>query len=115
MRGGHLHRTSRGLNAALSILYFANVKSAYGLEQAPLVWYTLLSTTLLHLGFVASLADPCLLHKTDPYGVVHHVLIFVDDLPFASPSKGLGFTSSLSTRSLLQRRRRRGSTNYRKR
>jgi len=54
-------------------------KSIYGLKQAPRAWFTCLSSSLLELGFTASLVDSSLfifIHGT----VKVFMLIYVDDI-----------------------------------
>ena len=60
------------------------LKSAYGLVNAPLLWYEELKSTLLSLGFVISPLDPCLFvlprrQNTDQVGIHGLVGIHVDD------------------------------------
>ena len=54
------------------------VKSAYGLIEAPYLWYKALSEALLKLGFEAAPFDPCLfiLRNLKPHGILG---IHVDD------------------------------------
>ena len=57
------------------------LKSAYGLVNAPLLWYEELKGSLLSLGFLISPLDPCLfvLPKPDGTGIHGLVGIHVDD------------------------------------
>lgn len=56
------------------------LKSAYGLVNAPLLWYTELKETLLSLNFVISPMDPCLFTLPDDHGGIHGALgVHVDD------------------------------------
>lgn len=56
------------------------LKSAYGLVNAPFLWYQELRETLLTLGFSISPLDPCLFTLQGQNGVVHgHIGIHVDD------------------------------------
>ena len=42
------------------------LKSAYGLVNAPLLWYEELKTALINLNFVMSPLDPCYLSSPKP-------------------------------------------------
>ncbi|CAI7786510.1 unnamed protein product [Closterium sp. NIES-54] len=56
----------------------------YGLRQAPREWYNTLRTTLGALGFAPSTADPSLFLRTDTTLPPFYVLVYVDDLVFAT-------------------------------
>ncbi|CAI7800195.1 unnamed protein product [Closterium sp. NIES-54] len=56
----------------------------YGLRQAPREWHDTLKTTLAALGFVPSTADPSLFLRTDTSLPPFYVLVYVDDLVFAT-------------------------------
>ncbi|CAI7925233.1 unnamed protein product [Closterium sp. NIES-54] len=56
----------------------------YGLRQAPREWHDTLSTTLAALGFAPSTADPSLFLRTDTTLPPFYVLVYVDDLVFAT-------------------------------
>ncbi|CAI7877726.1 unnamed protein product [Closterium sp. NIES-54] len=56
----------------------------YGLRQAPREWPDTLRTTLAALGFAPSTADPSLVLCTDTSLPPFYVLVYVDDLVFAS-------------------------------
>ncbi|CAI7919751.1 unnamed protein product [Closterium sp. NIES-54] len=56
----------------------------YGLRQAPREWHDTLRTTLAALGFAPSTADPSLFLRTDTTLPPFYVLVYVDDLVFAT-------------------------------
>ncbi|CAI7928427.1 unnamed protein product [Closterium sp. NIES-54] len=56
----------------------------YGLRQAPREWHDMLRTTLAALGFAPSTADPSLFLRTDATLPPFYVLVYVDDLLFAT-------------------------------
>ncbi|CAI7859007.1 unnamed protein product [Closterium sp. NIES-53] len=59
-------------------------RPVYGLRQAPRVWHDTLRTTLAALGFAPSTADPSLFLRTDTTLPPFYVLVYVDDLVFAT-------------------------------
>ncbi|CAI7817988.1 unnamed protein product [Closterium sp. NIES-54] len=59
-------------------------KSLSGLHQAPREWHDTLMTTLAALGFAPSSADPSLFLRTDTTLLSFYVLVYVDDLVFAT-------------------------------
>ncbi|CAI7820107.1 unnamed protein product [Closterium sp. NIES-53] len=59
-------------------------RPVYGLRQAPREWHETLRTTLVALGFAPSTADPSLFLRTDTSLPPFYVLIYVDDLVFAT-------------------------------
>ncbi|CAI7732082.1 unnamed protein product [Closterium sp. NIES-54] len=59
-------------------------RPVYGLRQAPREWHDTLRTTLAALGFVPSTADPLLFLRTDTSLPPFCVLVYVDDLVFAT-------------------------------
>ncbi|CAI7792833.1 unnamed protein product, partial [Closterium sp. NIES-53] len=59
-------------------------RPAYGLRQAPREWHDTLRTTLAALGFARSTADPSLFLRTDTTLPPFYVLLYVDDLVFAT-------------------------------
>ncbi|CAI7760033.1 unnamed protein product [Closterium sp. NIES-54] len=59
-------------------------RPVYGLRQAPLEWHDTLRTTLAALGFAPSTADPSLFLRTDTSLPPLYVLVYVDDLVFAT-------------------------------
>ncbi|CAI7730305.1 unnamed protein product [Closterium sp. NIES-54] len=59
-------------------------RPVYGLRQAPRKWHDTLRTTLADLGFAPSTADPSLFLRTDTSLPPFYVLIYVDDLVFAT-------------------------------
>ncbi|CAI7860646.1 unnamed protein product [Closterium sp. NIES-54] len=56
----------------------------YGLRQAPREWHDTLRTTLAGLGFALATADPSLFLRTDTSLPPFYVLVYVDDLVFAT-------------------------------
>ncbi|CAI7858111.1 unnamed protein product, partial [Closterium sp. NIES-53] len=59
-------------------------RPVYGLRQAPREWHDTLRTTLAALGFAPSTADPSLFLRTDNNLPPFYVLVYVDDLVFAT-------------------------------
>ncbi|CAI7857684.1 unnamed protein product, partial [Closterium sp. NIES-54] len=59
-------------------------RPVYGLRQAPREWHDTLRTTLAALGFAPSTADPLLFLRTDTSLPPFYVLMYVDDLVFAT-------------------------------
>ncbi|CAI7867642.1 unnamed protein product [Closterium sp. NIES-53] len=59
-------------------------RPVYGLRQAPREWLDTLKTTLASLGFAPSSADPSLFLCTDATLQPFYVLVYVDDLVFAT-------------------------------
>ncbi|CAI7736290.1 unnamed protein product [Closterium sp. NIES-53] len=59
-------------------------RPVYGLFQAPREWHDTLRTTLAALGFAPSTADPSLFLRTDTLLPPFYILVYVDDLVFAT-------------------------------
>ncbi|CAI7882450.1 unnamed protein product [Closterium sp. NIES-54] len=59
-------------------------RPVYSLPQAPREWHDTLRTTLAALGFAPSTADPSLFLRTDTSLPPFYVLVYVDDLVFAT-------------------------------
>ncbi|CAI7863287.1 unnamed protein product, partial [Closterium sp. NIES-53] len=59
-------------------------RPVYGLRQAPRKWHDTLRTTLAALGFAPSTAYPSLFLRTDATLPPFYVLVYVDDLVFAT-------------------------------
>ncbi|CAI7835385.1 unnamed protein product [Closterium sp. NIES-53] len=59
-------------------------RPVYGLRQAPREWHETLRTTLVALGFAPSTADPSLFLRTDTSLPPFYVLVYVNDLVFAT-------------------------------
>ncbi|CAI7792937.1 unnamed protein product [Closterium sp. NIES-53] len=59
-------------------------RPVYGLRQAPREWQDTLRTTLAALGFAPSTADPSLFLRTDTSLPPFYILVYVDDLVFAT-------------------------------
>ncbi|CAI7756667.1 unnamed protein product, partial [Closterium sp. NIES-54] len=59
-------------------------RPVYGLRQAPREWHDTLRTKLAALGFAPSTADPSLFLRTDTSLPLFYVLVYVDDLIFAT-------------------------------
>ncbi|CAI7912048.1 unnamed protein product [Closterium sp. NIES-53] len=75
-------------------------RPVYGLRQASREWHDTLRTTLAALGFAPSTADPSLCLRTDATLPLFYVLLYVDNLVFAT-----GDTEALAhVKSELQKR-----------
>ncbi|CAI7898965.1 unnamed protein product, partial [Closterium sp. NIES-53] len=59
-------------------------RPVYGLRQAPREWHDTLRTSLAALGFAPTTADPSLFLRTDTSLPPFYVLVYVDDLDFAT-------------------------------
>ncbi|CAI7839642.1 unnamed protein product [Closterium sp. NIES-53] len=59
-------------------------RPVYGLRQSPHEWHDTLRTTLAALGFAPSTADPSLFLRTDTLLPPFYILVYVDDLVFAT-------------------------------
>ncbi|CAI7872276.1 unnamed protein product [Closterium sp. NIES-53] len=59
-------------------------RPVYGLRQAPREWHDPLRTTLAALGFAPSTVDPSLILRTNTSLPPFYVLVYVDDLVFAT-------------------------------
>ncbi|CAI7912047.1 unnamed protein product [Closterium sp. NIES-53] len=59
-------------------------RPVYGLRQAPREWHDTLRTTLAALGFVPSKTDPSLFLRTNTSLPPFYVLVYIDDLVFAT-------------------------------
>ncbi|CAI7900724.1 unnamed protein product [Closterium sp. NIES-54] len=70
-------------------------RPVYGLRNAPREWHDTLRTTLAALGFAPSTADPSLFLRTDTSLPPFYILVYVDDLVFAtSDTAGLTHVKS---------------------
>ncbi|CAI7736811.1 unnamed protein product [Closterium sp. NIES-53] len=70
-------------------------RPVYGLRQAPREWHDTLGTSLSALGFAPSSADPSLFLRTDTTLPPFDVLVYVDDLVFATAdTKALAHVNS---------------------
>ncbi|CAI5961475.1 unnamed protein product [Closterium sp. NIES-65] len=59
-------------------------RPVYGLRQAPREWHDTPSTTLAALGFAPSTTDPSVFLRTDTSLPPFYILVYVDDLVFAT-------------------------------
>ncbi|CAI7794135.1 unnamed protein product [Closterium sp. NIES-53] len=59
-------------------------RPVYGFRQTPREWHDTLRTTLAAMGFTPSTADPSLYLRTDTSLPPFYVLVYVDDLVFAT-------------------------------
>ncbi|CAI7802798.1 unnamed protein product [Closterium sp. NIES-53] len=59
-------------------------RPVYGLRQAPREWHDKLRTTLAALGFSSSTVDPSLFLRTDTSLPPFYILVYIDDLVFAT-------------------------------
>ncbi|CAI7805152.1 unnamed protein product, partial [Closterium sp. NIES-53] len=64
--------------------YWILLRPVYGLRQAPREWHDTLRTTLVALGFAPLTADPSLFLHTDTSLPPFYVLVYLDDLVFAT-------------------------------
>ncbi|CAI7768271.1 unnamed protein product [Closterium sp. NIES-53] len=62
-------------------------RPVYGLRQAPREWHNTLGTTLAALGFAPSTAEPSLFLHTDATLPPFYILVYVDDLAFATADR----------------------------
>ncbi|CAI5491701.1 unnamed protein product [Closterium sp. Naga37s-1] len=70
-------------------------RPVYGLRQAPRELHDTLRTTLAALGFAPSTADPSLFLRTDTSLPPFYILVYVDDLVFATAdTAGLAYVKS---------------------
>ncbi|CAI7879107.1 unnamed protein product [Closterium sp. NIES-54] len=60
------------------------LRPVYGLCHTPREWHDTLRTTLAALGFAPSTADPSLFLRTDTLLPSFYILLYVDDLVFAT-------------------------------
>ncbi|CAI7795866.1 unnamed protein product [Closterium sp. NIES-54] len=78
-------------------------RPVYGLRQAPREWHDTLRTTLAALGFAPSTADPSLFLRTDTLLPLFYILVYVDDLVFATAdTAGLAHDRARRTITLTQ-------------
>ncbi|CAI7881368.1 unnamed protein product [Closterium sp. NIES-54] len=78
-------------------------RPVYGLRQAPHEWHDTLRTTLAALGFAPSTADPSLFLRTDTSLPPFYILLYVDDLVFATAdTAGLAHVKAQRTITLTQ-------------
>ncbi|CAI7884242.1 unnamed protein product [Closterium sp. NIES-54] len=59
-------------------------RPVYGIGQAPHEWHDIMRTTLVALGFAPSTADPSLFLRTDTSLPPFYILVYVDNLVFAT-------------------------------
>ncbi|CAI5968435.1 unnamed protein product [Closterium sp. NIES-65] len=64
--------------------YWSLRRPVYGLREAPREWHDTLRTTLAALGFAPSTANPSLFLRTDISLPPLYILVYVDDLVFAT-------------------------------
>ncbi|CAI7900908.1 unnamed protein product, partial [Closterium sp. NIES-53] len=70
-------------------------RPVYGLQHAPREWHDTLRTTLAALGFAPSTADPSLFIRTDTTMSPFYILVYVDNLVFATAdTKALALVKS---------------------
>ncbi|CAI7754653.1 unnamed protein product [Closterium sp. NIES-54] len=87
---GSLHeeiwlRRSPGFTESFSVgTQWSLRRPIYGLRQAPREWHDTVRTTLAALWFTPSTADPSLFLRTDTLLPPFYVLVYVDDLVFAT-------------------------------
>ncbi|CAI7828193.1 unnamed protein product [Closterium sp. NIES-53] len=77
------------LDYAIALVAESDLRQpVYGLRQTPREWHDTLRTTLVALGFTTSTADPSLFLRTDMSLPPFYVLVYVDDLDFATGDTG---------------------------
>ncbi|CAI7904890.1 unnamed protein product [Closterium sp. NIES-54] len=76
--------TPRSYAEAITGTQWSLRRPVYGLRQAPREWHDMLRTTLAALGFAPSTADPSLFLRTDTSLPPFYVLVYVNDLVFAT-------------------------------
>ncbi|CAI7750311.1 unnamed protein product, partial [Closterium sp. NIES-53] len=64
-------------------------RPVYGLRQAPREWHDTLRTSLAALGFAPSTSDPSLFLRTETTLPPFYVLVYVDDLIFATACQNI--------------------------
>ncbi|CAI7843863.1 unnamed protein product [Closterium sp. NIES-54] len=70
-------------------------RPVYGFRQAPREWHKTLRTTLTALGFAPSTTDPSLFLRTNTSLLPFYILVYVDDLVFATAdTSGLAHVKS---------------------
>ncbi|CAI7839061.1 unnamed protein product [Closterium sp. NIES-53] len=79
-----LHRPPGFTGSFPAVTQWSLRRPVYGLRQAPREWHDTLRTTLAALGFAPSTADPSLFLRTDTSLSPFYVLVYVDDLVFAT-------------------------------
>ncbi|CAI7816687.1 unnamed protein product [Closterium sp. NIES-54] len=79
-----LHRPPGFTGSFLAGTQWSLRRPVYGLRQAPREWHDTLRTTLATLGFAPSTADPSLFLRTDTLLPPFYILVYVDDLVFAT-------------------------------
>ncbi|CAI7751284.1 unnamed protein product [Closterium sp. NIES-54] len=72
------------LHVAAQCTQWSLRRPVYGLRQVPREWHDTLRTTLAALEFAPSTADPSLFLRTDTSLTPFYVLVYVDDLIFAT-------------------------------
>ncbi|CAI7812896.1 unnamed protein product, partial [Closterium sp. NIES-53] len=78
-------------------------RPVYGLRLAPREWHDTLRTTLATLGFAPSTTDPSLFLRTDTSLLPFYILVYVDDLVFATAdTAGLAHVKAQRTITLTQ-------------
>ncbi|CAI7853897.1 unnamed protein product, partial [Closterium sp. NIES-53] len=80
----HLHRPTGFTGSFPPGTQWSLRRPVYGLRQAPREWHDTLRTTLAALGFAPSTADPSLFLRTDTSLPPFYVLVYVDNLVFAT-------------------------------
>eukprot|EP00980_Cylindrotheca_fusiformis_P011531 scaffold2712_cov143-Cylindrotheca_fusiformis.AAC.5 len=71
------------------ILYVQLLKALYGCIQSAMLWWKLLTSTLIEEGFVVNPYDPCVANKIMPDGSQCTVCWYVDDLKISHVDKAV--------------------------
>ncbi|CAI7929131.1 unnamed protein product, partial [Closterium sp. NIES-54] len=76
--------TPRSYAEAITGTQWSLRRPVYGLRQVPREWHDTLRTTLAALGFAPATADPLLFLRTDTSLPPFYILVYADDLVFAT-------------------------------
>jgi hypothetical protein len=81
----YVHTTKTGKK----LLYVQLIKALYGCIQSAMLWWKLLTSTLVKEGFKVNPYDPCVANKIMPDGTQCTICWYVDDLKISHVSKNV--------------------------